>query len=328
MYPAIPAIAIAEAPARILRVQRDAFNASRFPDAQGRRDRLRRLSQIVTAHEAAFVAAMDQDFGHRSAHETRLAEFYFVARGIASREIRRVARWMHPRRVTTPLHFPPASSRIVRQPLGVAGVIGPWNYPVQLALGPLAALAAGNRVLLKPSELTPKTSALLAQLVAAHFREEDFAVVQGGAAVGEAFVALPFDHLLFTGSTAVGRKIAWAAAANLTPVTLELGGKSPALVDADPDVATAASRGRQAAQRGTDLHRARLRAGSEDAARCVRRSDVGRRARALLRRRRQRRLLVDHRSATLRAARRAGRGCARGGCAQSFRLATRSSATS
>jgi coniferyl-aldehyde dehydrogenase len=234
--------AIAEAPTRILRVQRDAFNANRFADAQVRRDRLRRVSQIVTEHEAALVAAIDQDFGHRSAHETRLAELYFVA-AEARYAIRRVARWMKPRRVMTPWHLLPASARIVRQPVGVAGVIGPWNYPVQLALAPVvAALAAGNRVMLKPSELTPATSALLADLVGAHFREEEFAVVQGGAAVGEAFAALPFDHLLFTGSTAVGRKIACAAAANLTPLTLELGGKSPALFDADADFVTAAGR--------------------------------------------------------------------------------------
>ena len=131
----------------------------------------------------------------------------------------------------------------MRQPLGVVGVISPWNYPVQLALLPaVAALAAGNRVLLKPSELTPRTSALLERLANDRFAADEFAVVMGGPEVGEAFARLPFDHLFFTGSTAVGRKIALAAADNLTPVTLELGGKSPALVHADADINALAPR--------------------------------------------------------------------------------------
>jgi coniferyl-aldehyde dehydrogenase len=150
---------------------------------------------------------------------------------------------MRPERVATPLHLQPARARIERQPLGVAGIISPWNYPVQLALSPaLGAVAAGNRVLLKPSETTPATSALLQELVATYFREDEFAVVTGDAGVGQVFSALPFDHLFFTGSTAVGRQVALAAAANLTPVTLELGGKSPALFDADADFALAAPR--------------------------------------------------------------------------------------
>lgn len=234
--------ASAEALARIARVQRDAFNAERYPDATTRRDRLQRLRQIVTKHEAALVAAIDRDFGHRSSHETRLAELYVVA-AEARHASRRLSRWMNARRVSTPWHLLPASARIVRQPVGVVGVISPWNYPVQLALAPVvAALAAGNRVMLKPSELTPVTSALLADLVASHFREEEFAVVTGDATVGEAFASLPLDHLLFTGSTAVGRSVARAAAANLTPVTLELGGKSPALFDTDADFTQGAPR--------------------------------------------------------------------------------------
>ena len=131
----------------------------------------------------------------------------------------------------------------MRQPLGVVGVISPWNYPVQLALLPVvAALAAGNRVLLKPSELTPKTSALLERIVGSRFAADEFAVVTGGSDIGEAFARLPFDHLFFTGSTAVGRKIARAAAENLTPLTLELGGKSPALIHADADLEALAPR--------------------------------------------------------------------------------------
>ena len=222
---------------RILRIQREAFGAERYPDLRTRRDRLARLLGIVTRHEDALVAAIARDFGHRSSHETRLAELYVVA-AEARHAIRRLPRWMKPRRVATPWHLLPASARIIRQPLGVVGGISPWNYPVQLALAPaIAAIAAGNRVMLKPSEMTPATSVLLRELVATHFREDEFAVVLGDADVGAAFAALPLDHLFFTGSTAVGRSVAIAAAANLTPVTLELGGKSPALFDEDADFA-------------------------------------------------------------------------------------------
>jgi len=227
---------------RLFRRQREAFATERYPDAAARRDRLERIADIVKRHERALLAAIDRDFGHRSAHETRIAELYIVA-AEARHAIRHLPRWMKPTRVATPWHLLPAKAVIVRQPLGVAGVVSPWNYPVQLALAPVvAALAAGNRVMLKPSELTPATSALLAELVEARFRDDEFAVVQGDADVGRAFAELPFDHLFFTGSTAVGRQVALAAAANLTPVTLELGGKSPALFDSDADFTTGVTR--------------------------------------------------------------------------------------
>jgi coniferyl-aldehyde dehydrogenase len=234
--------ASSEALGRILAVQRAAFDAERYPDLTQRRGRLERLSQLVTRHEAALVAAVDRDFGHRSAHETRLAELYFVAAEARS-AIRSLPRWMKRRRVPTPWHLLPGRAFVIPQPVGVVGVVSPWNYPVQLALAPVvAALAAGNRAMLKPSELTPATSSLLAELVAANFREDELTVVLGDASVGQAFVALPFDHLFFTGSTAVGRQVALAAAANLVPVTLELGGKSPAVFDADADFARAVPR--------------------------------------------------------------------------------------
>ncbi len=227
---------------RLFALQRAAFTAERYPDLATRRDRLARLAALVSENEARFVAAIDSDFGHRASQETRLAELYIVTSGI-QHALSHLARWMRPERVATPLHLMPARARIERQPLGVAGIISPWNYPVQLALSPaLGALAAGNRVLLKPSELTPATSALLRDLVAGRFRDDEFAVVEGDAAVGQAFSNLPFDHLFFTGSTLVGRQVARAAAENLTSVTLELGGKSPALFDADTDFAQAAPR--------------------------------------------------------------------------------------
>jgi len=222
---------------RLFSLQRAAFARERYPDLRTRLDRLSRLKALVTENEARFAAAVDSDFGDRSEHETRLAELYIVAAEIADAQAS-LARWMRHERVATPLHLQPGRARIERQPLGVAGIISPWNYPVQLALAPaLGALAAGNRVLLKPSELTPATSALLQELVAARFGEDEFAVVLGDAEVGRAFTHLPFDHLFFTGSTAVGRHVARAAAENLTPVTLELGGKSPALFAPDADLA-------------------------------------------------------------------------------------------
>jgi coniferyl-aldehyde dehydrogenase len=229
--------AIGESLERVFRLQREAFAAERYPDAATRRDRLQRLSRLVKQHETQLVAAIDADFGHRSSHETRLAELYVVA-AEARLAMRRLPRWMKARRVRTPWQLLPGTARIVRQPLGVAGIVSPWNYPVQLALAPaVAALAAGNRVMLKPSELTPRTSALLGELVRAHFHENEFAVIEGDATVGQAFASLAFDHLFFTGSTAVGRSVAVAAAQNLTPVTLELGGKSPAVFDTDADFA-------------------------------------------------------------------------------------------
>jgi len=227
---------------RLFALQRAAFARERYPDLRTRQDCLARLKALVTENGARFAAAVDSDFGDRSEHETRLAELYIVAAEVGDAQ-GNLERWMRPVRVSTPLHLLPGRARIERQPLGVAGIISPWNYPVQLALAPaLGALAAGNRVMLKPSEMTPATSALLQELVAARFSEDEFAVVLGDADVGQAFSRLPFDHLFFTGSTAVGRHVARAAAENLTPMTLELGGKSPALFAPDADLALAAPR--------------------------------------------------------------------------------------
>jgi coniferyl-aldehyde dehydrogenase len=150
---------------------------------------------------------------------------------------------MRPRRIPTALPFWPGANRLMPQPLGVVGIISPWNYPLQLTLAPMVgALAAGNRVMIKPSELVPQFSALLSHVMAAHFDATEVAVVEGGPAVAQAFAALPFDHLLFTGSPRVGRLVAAAAAKNLTPVTLELGGKSPAVIDRSADLAASARR--------------------------------------------------------------------------------------
>ncbi len=196
-----------------------------------RQTRLATLESLVAYHENDLIAAINADFGNRARIETLAAEVNTVL--MAIRHCRKnLKHWMRPRHVSTPLWLKPGRSAIHPQPLGVVGIIAPWNYPFQLAVCPLAsALAAGNHVLIKPSEFTPQTSALLKRMIAGGFDPADCAVIEGDASVGEAFSALPFDHLLFTGSTAVGRKIYEAAAKNLTPVTLELGGKSPAIID-------------------------------------------------------------------------------------------------
>ncbi len=223
-------------------LQRAAFERQRQPDERLRRDRLQRLLEITRRNEADIVAAASEDFGHRAAADTLLGDLLPTLAAIRHAQ-RHLRRWMAPRRVPTPPHLWPGRSRVMRQPLGVVGVISPWNYPWHLALVPAAAaLAAGNRVMLKPSEHTPAVSALLGRLVAAEFDAAELAVVQGGAEVAAGFAELPFDHLLFTGSTAVGRKVALAAARNLTPVTLELGGKSPAIFGDVGDLAEQARR--------------------------------------------------------------------------------------
>lgn len=205
-----------------------------------RRERLLRVRKMLDEHGPVLAAAVQADFGMRSPRLTEVADL-FVLRAQLSHTLRHLARWAKPRKVFTPMFLQPAHAWVQRQPLGVVGVIAPWNYPVQLALAPaIGALAAGNRVMIKPSELTPHTSAQLASLVSQFFSPDEFCVVLGDAAVAALVASLPFDHLVFTGSTAVGRKVAQAAAVHLTPTTLELGGKSPCILDADCDLQDAA----------------------------------------------------------------------------------------
>ena len=212
------------------------------PSKRTREDRLRRLEQLIVRHTDDFAAAIAADFGARSAVEIRITETLVLQAGLRH-AIAHLGQWMRSRRVGTALAYRPGRSLVMRQPLGVIGIISPWNYPLQLALGPLiGALAAGNRALLKPSEFTPRFSAQLQTAVASVFAPDEVSVVIGDASVAKAFAALPFDHLLFTGSTAVGREVAQAAAKNLTPVTLELGGKSPAIVDRSCDLTRTAQR--------------------------------------------------------------------------------------
>ncbi|WP_262030686.1 coniferyl aldehyde dehydrogenase [Microvirga sp. Mcv34] len=200
------------------------------------------LARAILRRADDFASAIAADFGHRSFHETKLADIYPVV--AALRHARKHFRaWMKPRRQPIALMFQSGRGQVLYQPLGVVGIVSPWNYPVQLTLSPLAgALAAGNRIMIKPSESTPRTSALLEQVIGEVFDSSEVAVVQGGPDVAKAFARLTLDHLFFTGSTEVGRQVMQAAAENLVPVTLELGGKSPALVAADYPIEKAAER--------------------------------------------------------------------------------------
>ena len=213
-----------------------------IPGYAQRMDDLKRLRAVFKAHLRPFVDAMNADFGRRSRHESLLTDGMTVLSEIDYLRAN-LRRWMKPRRAAANWLFFPGRTEIRYQPLGVIGVIAPWNYPVNLALVPLAtAIAAGNHVMLKPSEHTPRTSRLLRDMLANVFPAERVTTILGDAGVAARFAALPFDHLFFTGSTAVGRKVMQAAANNLTPVTLELGGKSPVIVADDYPVAKAVDR--------------------------------------------------------------------------------------
>ena len=226
-----------EAPGIAFARLRAAFSLAAVPDPRARLARLRDLSRAIRDARPAILAAVSADFGHRAAMETATADLGFTLDAIAHLA-RVLPGWARPRRRWT-LRPLPGRAEVWREPKGVVGVLSPWNYPVQLALVPLAtAVAAGNRVILKPSERTPRTADLLARLVAQAFPPDEVAVVTGGPDVAAAVAALPLDHLFFTGSTATGRKVALAAAVNLTPVTLELGGKSPCVLMPDADPAT------------------------------------------------------------------------------------------
>ncbi|KZC18054.1 aldehyde dehydrogenase [Rhodanobacter sp. FW510-R12] len=216
--------------ASTLRRLREAQARDPLPDWRTRARRLHALRALIADHRAEIAAAIHDDFGNRPREETELLEI-FPSLSAVRHALRHGRRWMKPRRRLADWPFLPARTELRPQPRGVVGIIVPWNYPLFLAAGPLVdALVAGNRAMLKMSEYTPRFSALFAELVAWHFPADEVLVVNGDAAVGQAFAALPFDHLLFTGSTTVGRHVMRAAAANLTPVTLELGGKSPAII--------------------------------------------------------------------------------------------------
>jgi aldehyde dehydrogenase (NAD+) len=209
--------------------------------AAQRIERLTRLRAAVRRRRLDLLAAVHGDFG-KQAVEAELTEFLPVIEEL-SVAIRRLPRWMKPRPVGTPLTLLGSRSELRPEPRGVVLLLSPWNYPFGLAISPLvAALAAGNTVMMRPSEKTPRTARLIRELVGEVFPENEVAALDGDRSVAEALLELPFDHIVFTGSAAVGRKVMAAAARHLTPVTLELGGKSPAIVDETADVELAAER--------------------------------------------------------------------------------------
>jgi coniferyl-aldehyde dehydrogenase len=226
----------------LLERQRQMFGDSLPVPANVRRDRLRRTAALLYAHRAAFCAAMDADFGGRPAELSLMTDVVIAIKAL-DHAARHLDRWMRPERraLPFPLGWVGGRATVERQPKGVIGVIAPWNFPVNLAFAPLAGIfAAGNHVMLKPSESTPATSALMQELVAKEFDPGEFTVVTGDAGVAAAFSRLPFDHLLFTGGASVGRHVMRAAAENLVPVTLELGGKCPVILGRSADLAHAA----------------------------------------------------------------------------------------
>lgn len=227
---------------RILQVQRTRFMDEGFPSAELRRQRLDKLIQMIATHHQQIEEAINTDFGTRAKDETLALEVFACIDELRHTR-RHLSKWMKDERRPVSLMSWPGRNRLIRQPLGVIGIVVPWNYPLYLAVSPLAgALAAGNRAMVKMSEFTPAFSALFADLIAQTFTASEVAVIQGGPEVATHFTALPFDHILFTGSTTVGKMVMKAAAPNLTPVTLELGGKSPTLIAEDFPLETALTR--------------------------------------------------------------------------------------
>jgi coniferyl-aldehyde dehydrogenase len=222
--------------------QRSAFAAAPYPDLEARKAKLRKLIDALRRHQDAIVVAVNADFGIRAGAETKLVEVMGPILE-ARHALSHMRRWAKPRRRSTELLFLTNSAWVQYQPKGVVGIIGTWNFPLYLTIGPLvAALAAGNRAMIKTSEYSPRTTDLLRSLLAECFDEDEVAICGGAVEAAQAFTALPFNHIVFTGSPQVGRQVMRAAADNLTPVTLELGGKSPAIVGPDANLRDAALR--------------------------------------------------------------------------------------
>lgn len=227
-----------------LAVQRAAIEKEPYPELELRKDRLQRALNAVLENEKRIVEATQEDFGKRPELSALLADLLFPV-GALRHALANVERWMRPekRKADFPFNLLGARAYIFYQPLGTVGIMAPWNLPFGLGYAPLAGvLAAGNRAMIKPSELTPHTSAVMAEITEAAFATDEVTVVQGGVEVASRFSALPFDHLIFTGSAPVARQVMRAAADHLTPVTLELGGKAPVIIAEGADLETAATK--------------------------------------------------------------------------------------
>ncbi|MBD58550.1 MAG: coniferyl aldehyde dehydrogenase [Citromicrobium sp.] len=229
---------------RILESQRRAFTEARPEPLSVRRDRIKRAMSILSEHGESLAEAMNSDFGSRSYEGSMMTDIVSTI-GFGKYCLKNLDHWAAPdkRSVRFPLGLMGAKAEVRYEPKGVIGIMSPWNFPVNLSFGPLMqVLAAGNRAMIKPSEFTPATSERMRELVSDAFAEDEVTVVTGGPDVAQAFSALPFDHLVFTGSTETGRKVMEAAAKNLVPVTLELGGKSPTIIGKGADLTRAGER--------------------------------------------------------------------------------------
>ena len=226
----------------VLQRQRQAFVADGPPSAAVRRNRIDRLLALVLDNSDAFVDAMAADFGTRPRAGTLFTEVLGMI-SVIEHTRAHVPQWMRTTQLMRAARLFGLRAEVQPSPLGVVGIIGPWNFPLNLVVLPAtAAFAAGNRVMIKMSEVTPQTADLMAATVPKYFDPTELAVVTGGADVAAAFSALPFDHLFFTGSPSIGALVQRAAAENLVPVTLELGGKNPVVVSRDADLTRAATR--------------------------------------------------------------------------------------
>ena len=229
---------------KLLEIQKAACIRDGLPSAEIRIERLDKAIALLCEHGDALCEAMSADFGHRSIDQSRFSDISGSLDTLKYAK-KHVRSWMRPDKRATqfPLGLLGAKAAVYYQPKGVVGIISPWNFPVSLTFAPLAGvLAAGNRVMIKPSEFTEQTSALMAELFAKYFADDEVAVLTGGADVGAEFSSLPFDHLVFTGATSIARHVMRAAAENLVPLTLELGGKSPVIIGESADIQTAALR--------------------------------------------------------------------------------------
>jgi len=225
---------------QVFKEQQAAFRKNPMPSYAERVSNLKKLRKLLMDNQQTLIDSISTDFSSRSADETKLADIMTVIHSI-DYTIKNLKSWMAPVKKKISALFQPASGQVQYQPLGVIGIISPWNYTISLSMGPLvAALAAGNRAMIKMSEFTPATSAYVEEMIHQSFPRDLVAIVNGDAEVATEFSSIPWNHLLFTGSTAVGRHVMRAAAANLTPVTLELGGKSPTILSDDVDMDTAA----------------------------------------------------------------------------------------
>uniref|UniRef100_UPI004047CF3C aldehyde dehydrogenase family protein n=1 Tax=Polynucleobacter sp. TaxID=2029855 RepID=UPI004047CF3C len=219
-----------------------AFAHDPSPSFAERKERIERVVAMIDKYEENLCKVVHADFGNRHYVETRLTELAMV-RQAAKYTIKHLKSWMKMRDISMPMHLKPSKAWVQAQPKGVVGIISPWNYPIQLALIPaISAMAAGNRVWLKLSERSPRTSGYLATIIGEFFHPLELRVITGGEDVGREFSELTFDHLFFTGSTSIGKRVMRAAAENLTPLTLELGGKSPVVINHDANLADAATR--------------------------------------------------------------------------------------